>query len=98
MVTHKEAMEDYDFLYELVEVDDTIAFAADEVFDLMADPTKVRARRMYECGISQWFKERLYSDNFYPVCAGHMPRVLEISRKYGEEYYIRLIEDQQSPE
>ena len=58
MITYEQAKHDDNRLDEIIECGDTIMFAADEVFDLMADPTKKRAKDMYVRGITQWFEER----------------------------------------
>ena len=58
MVSYALTKKDYEFLYSIVEVDDTIAFAADNVFELMANPSITLAKEMYESGIQQWFDER----------------------------------------
>lgn len=56
-VGYAQARRDYEFLYSLIEVHDEICLA-DEVNDLMANPTKAKAADMYCMVVEQWFSER----------------------------------------
>lgn len=56
-MAYGQAKKDYEYLETINEVDDTIMFAADETFELMANPTKKNAEGMYIGGIEQWFWE-----------------------------------------
>ena len=63
MSGYTQTKRDYIYLEDLelkyaqgdLEISDQIG-AADEVFDLMADPTKARAREMYITAINAWFR------------------------------------------
>jgi len=61
---YTQTRKDYEFLYNIKEVEDCIAFADDEVFTLMENPTKKVAQTMYESGIEQWFAENNTLDDF----------------------------------
>lgn len=56
MARYEEVRRDYEFLYSIAELDDCVEMEA-EFWNLMQNPTKAEAARLYEAGIRLWFGE-----------------------------------------
>lgn len=72
---YAQARDDFEYLETLAELEDQVELDAQRT-DLMRNPTKLRAAKMYEGGISLWFQEHRseFSDD---------ARVKSISRRYA---------------
>lgn len=78
---HKQAWKDYQSLHDICEVDDLITWA-DEVEELLQNPTKKKAFSMIENAIFQWFKENYNNPENIERAGGWDG---EISQRYGAE-------------
>jgi len=81
--SYEEVKQDYLCLESISHGGDMVEIMA-EVFELMANPTKTRAKRMYQDAIEQWFSAIGVSRVAeIPLSVWQHPDVQRIAEKYG---------------
>ncbi len=85
--TYEEVKRDFEYIHRLAPGGDMMEIDA-AVFELMADPTKARAKKMYESAITQWFEAIGTSELMagVPVWVWEDERVQAIAEKYGRDH------------
>ena len=72
-MTYAQDRADFEALYEIAELADCVEIDAG-VFDLMRNPTKAEAARLYRSAIDLWFTEHKAYYRSHPVAAAIVER------------------------
>lgn len=88
-IKYEEIKKDYNYLASICPVGDMMEIDA-QVFELMANPTKSKASKMYKHAIEQWFNDVQKNEPFseIPDNVKEDSEVLRIAEKYGYERYL----------
>ena len=88
-IKYDEIKKDYNYLASICPVGDMMEVDA-QVFELMENPTKSKASKMYRHAMEQWFNDIQKNAPFseIPDDVKEDSEVLRIAEKYGYEHYL----------